>query len=86
MNLGNESNGSMGKVCVNCVLPENFPGISFNQDGICNFCQAYTSKDQKKNKKNEYSNKFDALIEKHRGKSSYDALYLLITGFYLNKQ
>lgn len=26
-------------ICRACVLPETFPGISFNIDGVCNFCQ-----------------------------------------------
>jgi hypothetical protein len=27
------------KICTRCVLPDTFPGISFNEGGECNYCQ-----------------------------------------------
>jgi glucosamine--fructose-6-phosphate aminotransferase (isomerizing) len=27
--------------CTRCILPETFPGISFNPDGVCSICQSY---------------------------------------------
>ncbi len=30
--------------CTKCVLPETFPFISFDQDGVCNFCNHHKSK------------------------------------------
>ncbi len=29
------------KRCTKCILPENYPGITFNEDGICNHCITY---------------------------------------------
>jgi hypothetical protein len=29
------------KRCTRCVLPETFPGISFDADGVCNYCRDY---------------------------------------------
>ena len=29
------------KICTRCVLPESFPGISFNDQGVCNFCATH---------------------------------------------
>lgn len=29
------------KRCTKCILPENYPGISFSEEGICNLCIAY---------------------------------------------
>jgi len=29
------------KRCTKCVLPETFPGISFDADGVCNYCRDY---------------------------------------------
>jgi tRNA(Ile)-lysidine synthase TilS/MesJ len=29
------------KRCTRCVLPENAPGISFDQHGVCNYCHSY---------------------------------------------
>jgi hypothetical protein len=28
--------------CARCILPASFPGISFDRDGVCNFCRAHT--------------------------------------------
>ncbi|HSL46865.1 MAG TPA: hypothetical protein VK897_25735 [Anaerolineales bacterium] len=28
-------------LCSRCVLPENYPGINFDIDGVCNFCRSY---------------------------------------------
>jgi glucosamine--fructose-6-phosphate aminotransferase (isomerizing) len=25
--------------CVKCILPNNFPGITFNREGVCSFCE-----------------------------------------------
>lgn len=51
-------------ICSHCILPETFPGISFDEEGICKYCK----QDQKKNtqidvKKYEYRKKLDNLIE-----------------------
>ena len=27
--------------CTTCILPETFPGITFNAEGVCNYCLAY---------------------------------------------
>lgn len=32
------------KRCNNCLLPETYPRISFNESGVCNFCTNYKSK------------------------------------------
>lgn len=32
------------KTCSRCVLPETFPDISFDADGICNFCRSSEKK------------------------------------------
>jgi tRNA(Ile)-lysidine synthase TilS/MesJ len=29
--------------CLQCVLPDNYPNIHFDSDGVCNFCLTYTS-------------------------------------------
>jgi glucosamine--fructose-6-phosphate aminotransferase (isomerizing) len=29
------------KRCTRCILPENYPFIAFDKDGVCNFCQTY---------------------------------------------
>ena len=34
---------SLVKRCANCVLPETFPQIEFNNDGVCTFCSNWKS-------------------------------------------
>lgn len=34
--------------CSRCVLPETMPYISFNEDGVCNYCLAYKPRNQPK--------------------------------------
>ncbi|CEG11028.1 conserved hypothetical protein [groundwater metagenome] len=29
------------KRCTKCILPENYPRITFNEQGVCNYCVAY---------------------------------------------
>jgi hypothetical protein len=62
------------RICSKCVLPETFPGIRFNEDGVCNFCLSHKGMEYLQGKKSEYSNKFDSLVAKYRGKSAYDVL------------
>jgi tRNA(Ile)-lysidine synthase TilS/MesJ len=60
------------EVCVRCVLPECFPGIRFNKQGVCNYCQNAKSKENQERRKAEYRRKFEELMTTHKGKSSYD--------------
>ncbi|MCP4581051.1 MAG: ATPase [candidate division Zixibacteria bacterium] len=63
------------KRCSRCVLPSSMPGISFDSEGICNYCRDY----QKQTLKNE-----EALLEilnAARGKGSqYDCIVNLSGG------
>ena len=34
------------KRCTKCILPESFPFIEFDQNGVCNFCNHYKPKNQ----------------------------------------
>ena len=36
------------KRCTNCLLPETFPFIEFDKDGVCNICNNYVKKSQPK--------------------------------------
>ena len=36
------------KRCSSCVLPETMPFIRFDSDGVCNYCQNYTPRNQPK--------------------------------------
>jgi hypothetical protein len=54
------------------VLPETFPGIHFDDHGVCNFCRDFKGEEALKEKKQEYYHKFQDLIKQVKGKSDYD--------------
>ena len=61
-----------------CLLPETYPDIHFNEDGVCNFCIEYEQKNtvadsSKRKKRKEWMEKF-ILDAKRRNKSKYDIL------------
>lgn len=60
------------KICSKCVLPETFPHISFNEEGVCNFCQGFKGEDKLKEDKASYLEKFKELIQQVKGKADYD--------------
>ena len=73
------------KICNRCVLPETFPGISFDEKGICNICNHYDSDSSKYDNKtkNDFKDE-DELIEclkHHKNKMNhYDVLVSLSGG------
>lgn len=62
------------KICTKCVLDEHFPGIKFDENGICNFCRMDKPLEIQQEKKKEYEHKFQELIKEYKGKGQYDAL------------
>ncbi len=62
------------KICNRCALPSTFPGIRFNEQGVCNFCLDFKAAAGGPAKRAEYRKKFEALVEEYRGKGAYDAL------------
>ncbi len=59
-------------ICTKCVLPETFPGINFDDQGVCNFCRDFKGEIALNEEKKEYYNKFLELIKQFQGKSDYD--------------
>lgn len=64
------------RICVKCVLPETFPGITFNEDGVCNYCQRHDliPPDKRVDLKTRYRKKFDEIQNKAKSNSNYDVL------------
>ncbi len=60
--------------CTRCILPETFPGITFDEEGVCNHCRRYRGKKTSEAKQKKYEEKFLQLIEKHRNSATYDVL------------
>ncbi len=62
------------KICTRCVLPETFPGIKFDDDGVCNFCRAYKGRDHLDKSRAKYRERFDELLAEKRRRGGYDAI------------
>lgn len=60
--------------CSRCVLPETFPGISFDEEGVCNFCRAFKGREQLEESKEKYRRQFLKLLEERRRKGGFDCL------------
>jgi tRNA(Ile)-lysidine synthase TilS/MesJ len=60
--------------CKRCVLPETFPGITFDEEGICSYCRKFKGRENLEEKKYKYRNRFEDLLNIYKGKSGYDAL------------
>ncbi len=57
------------KRCIKCVLPVNFPFITFDNDGVCNFCTNYQKK-YLKFEQNESVKNFKKILNKYRDKKN----------------
>ena len=62
------------KRCVQCILPETFPGISFNEQGVCIHCQRYRGRAATEKQMEKYEQKFVQLLQEKRKSSTYDIL------------
>ena len=77
------------KRCNSCILPETYPGISFNEEGVCNFCSEYKplqltfGKEKLDTAINEVLDRskpraFDAVVPVSGGKDSAYVLYYTV--------
>ncbi|MCG2704887.1 MAG: hypothetical protein L6309_02335 [Candidatus Omnitrophica bacterium] len=62
------------KICKKCVMPENFPHVTFDKNGICNFCRDFQGRQELKRLQKVYKKKFEAVIKANRGRNEYDIL------------
>jgi 7-cyano-7-deazaguanine synthase in queuosine biosynthesis len=90
---------SVGKICTACVLPDSFPGIGFDSQGLCNFCQdappvaTVTERFQAlrakmaaaiEARKSPGSNGYDCIVAFSGGKDSTYILKLLIETYQMS--
>jgi hypothetical protein len=52
------------KICTKCVLPSTFPGISFNNEGVCIHCQKFETFKSTPAERAEYKMRLQMLIHK----------------------
>jgi hypothetical protein len=64
------------KTCSRCILPETFPGIRFDAEGICSHCRKEESSlSARPSRQAEYRDRLDGLIAATRGQApSYDVI------------
>lgn len=48
--------------CTKCILPETFPSIKFDADGVCNYCRSYKGHEHNEELKAQYRHKFESLL------------------------
>jgi N-acetyl sugar amidotransferase len=59
--------------CAQCLLPETYETIEYDEAGVCNVCRSSAYKRQGIDW-DERKRLLDQLIEKHRGKADYDCI------------
>lgn len=59
-------------ICSKCVLPESFPGIRFNQEGVCQYCSSAKPLREMHDLQEKYRNKFCKLIGEFKSQGPYD--------------
>jgi len=50
--------------CTKCILPDTFPSIKIDSDGICNYCKSYKGQEKQEDLKSQYHDKFESLLNK----------------------
>jgi tRNA(Ile)-lysidine synthase TilS/MesJ len=66
---------STKKICRTCVLDSNYPGISFDENGICIHCTKHRKRSAINHaERTRRESRFVDLIEKNKGLASYDGL------------
>jgi len=72
--------------CTKCILPETFPGIKFDKEGICNYCKEYEpikvfGEEKLKEILDKYRNKgekYDCVVPISGGRDSANVLYNIV--------
>lgn len=62
------------KTCARCILPETFPGIKFDNEGVCGHCRDFKGVEALNEQKREYENKFLDIVASSRSRGSYDCM------------
>jgi len=62
------------KRCTKCILPETFPGITFNDEGVCSYCLHYKGDTHQGALKQKHEEKFLKLLADTTGDATYDLI------------
>lgn len=68
--------------CSRCILPDSYPNISFDTEGVCNICRDFEDKWQDTKKSNflVQEKKLQKILDRHRGKWEFDCIVPLSGG------
>ncbi len=66
--------------CTQCILPETFPGIRFDQDGVCQYCRRQPDAAFRSKQKERLRVRFENLVEQVRKQPGYHCLVSLSGG------
>lgn len=62
------------KLCTRCILPETFPGIEFDDEGVCQYCRHMPPPERRVQQRAELRARFEQLVAEVRGESGYHGL------------
>ena len=61
-------------LCTRCVIPDTFPGVTFDADGVCVFCQEAPSREEYLSNQRDLRAQMETEIARLRGRGEYDAI------------
>jgi tRNA(Ile)-lysidine synthase TilS/MesJ len=67
--------------CVRCILPETFPTISFDADGVCNYCTGAKDVESAATIRDSMRRQIDELFEKARASRATGGSYDVIVAY-----
>lgn len=84
-----EKNFETMKRCTKCILPETFPRITFDEEGVCNYCRDYQKasvlgEEALKQELSQYAGKgekYDCIVPISGGRDSTFVLYQIVKKF-----
>ena len=67
--------------CVRCILPDTFPGISFDQQGVCNYCQQAGDRESLAKEQRLLRSQLDALFREAKANRKPGSAYDVVVAF-----
>lgn len=62
------------KRCVRCILPESFPGIHFDKEGVCQYCQRLPDPERRAAQKDQLRARFEERVVQVRAQPGHHCL------------
>jgi len=62
------------KRCVRCILPDTFPGIQFDEEGVCQYCRRMPDAEHRAAQKARLRSRFEELADQVRSRPGYHCL------------